>query len=78
MWNILALRLQEPRFNLGADVADVLWVMRFRIEMSCSRRPGVAPWSPRAGPGAGIAFPLSWAQIKAGLDQAAVNLMRLC
>lgn len=42
--------------------------------MSCPRQPGVAPWSPHAGPGAGIAFPLSWAQVKAGLDQAAFNL----
>ncbi|WP_374596388.1 DNA ligase D [Brevundimonas sp.] len=34
----------------------------------------VAPWSPRARPGAGIAFPLSWGQVKAGLDPAAFNL----
>ena len=34
----------------------------------------VAPWSPRARPGAGIAFPLSWRQVKAGLDPAAFNL----
>ena len=34
----------------------------------------VAPWSPRARPGAGIAFPLSCAQVKAGLDPAAFNL----
>lgn len=34
----------------------------------------VAPWSPRARPGAGIAFPLSWSQVKVGLDPAAFNL----
>ena len=34
----------------------------------------VAPWSPRARPGAGIAFPLSWGQVRAGLDPAAFNL----
>ncbi len=34
----------------------------------------VAPWSPRARPGAGIAFPLSWGQVKAGLDPRAFSL----
>ncbi|MBX9576679.1 MAG: DNA ligase D [Caulobacteraceae bacterium] len=34
----------------------------------------VAPWSPRARPGAGIATPLSWGQVKTGLDPAAFNL----
>jgi len=34
----------------------------------------VAPWSPRARPGAGIAFPLSWGQVRAGLDPSAFNL----
>ncbi len=34
----------------------------------------VAPWSPRARPGGGIAYPLSWGQVKAGLDPAAYNL----
>ncbi|MFN3670194.1 MAG: DNA ligase D [Brevundimonas sp.] len=34
----------------------------------------VAPWSPRARPGAGVAFPLSWGQVKAGLDPSAYNL----
>ncbi|CAN5272609.1 DNA ligase D [soil metagenome] len=34
----------------------------------------VAPWSPRARPGAGIAFPLSWGQVKTGLDPSIYNL----
>jgi len=34
----------------------------------------VAPWSPRARPGAGIAYPLSWGQVRAGLDPSAFNL----
>ena len=34
----------------------------------------VTPWSPRARPGAGIAFPLSWGQVKTGLDPSAYNL----
>jgi bifunctional non-homologous end joining protein LigD len=34
----------------------------------------VAPWSPRARPAAGIAFPLSWGRVKAGLDPSAFSL----
>ena len=34
----------------------------------------VAPWSPRARRGAGIAFPLSWSQVKTGLDPKAYTL----
>ncbi len=34
----------------------------------------VAPWSPRARPTAGIAFPLTWPQVKRGLDPAAFSL----
>jgi bifunctional non-homologous end joining protein LigD len=34
----------------------------------------VAPWSPRARSGAGIALPLSWTQVKSGLDPRAFTL----
>jgi len=34
----------------------------------------VAPWSPRARPGAGIATPLSWGQVTTGLDPSMFNL----
>lgn len=34
----------------------------------------VAPWSVRARPGAGIAFPLSWSQVKARLDPKVFTL----
>jgi bifunctional non-homologous end joining protein LigD len=34
----------------------------------------VAPWSVRARPGAGLAFPLSWSQVKTGLDPKAWTL----
>ncbi len=35
----------------------------------------VAPWSPRARPGAGIACPLCWTQVKPGLNPTAFNLL---
>src|SRR5690606_1876144 len=34
----------------------------------------VAPWSPRARPGAPIALPVAWSQVKAGLDPAGFSL----